>query len=444
MQALSLAVHIPLVCFGIAFPALVLFVESLYLRTGDPLYRTLAMRWSKVMITLFAVGVVTGTILSFEFGLLWPGVHGGVRERLRPRLRVRGLLVLPRGDLHRDLRLRLGPHLAAQAPRLRRRRRDHRHHRLADGDRGQRLDEPPDRLQARRTARPSTCIRGRRCSATRTSGTSSCTCTSPATSSPASWSRPSTRGARCAGAGAATSGPRSRSRSRPPRSRRRCRSIVGDWVAARRRPRSSRSSSPRSRASARRPKGAPIHLLGWYDGEEVRFGIAIPRLLSLLAFHDPNATVRGARRGAAAGPAADSAVNVTRFAFQTMVGIGTALALLGVRLRLRAHPQEAAARVALVLPGGRRCRAGVGRRADRRLGHDRGRPPAVGRLPRDAHLRGGDGRRAASRSATRRSSSSTPRSRSPSGGCCGGSPRAARPIEAPSVLAPADVADACR
>ena len=72
MQALSLAVHIPLVCFGIAFPALVLYVEGLYLRTGDPLYRTLAMRWSKIMITLFAVGVVTGTILSFEFGLLWP------------------------------------------------------------------------------------------------------------------------------------------------------------------------------------------------------------------------------------------------------------------------------------------------------------------------------------------------------------------------------------
>ena len=42
MQALSLAVHIPLVCFGIAFPALVLFVEWLGIRTGDPLYRTLA------------------------------------------------------------------------------------------------------------------------------------------------------------------------------------------------------------------------------------------------------------------------------------------------------------------------------------------------------------------------------------------------------------------
>jgi cytochrome d ubiquinol oxidase subunit I len=72
MQALSLAVHIPLVCFGIAFPALVLFVEWLGIRTGDPVYRTLARRWSRVMISLFAVGVVTGTILSFEFGLLWP------------------------------------------------------------------------------------------------------------------------------------------------------------------------------------------------------------------------------------------------------------------------------------------------------------------------------------------------------------------------------------
>src|SRR5207249_4875 len=72
MQALSFAVHIPLVCFGIAFPALILFVEWLYLRTGDPLYRTLAQRWTKIMAALFAAGVVSGTILSFEMGLLWP------------------------------------------------------------------------------------------------------------------------------------------------------------------------------------------------------------------------------------------------------------------------------------------------------------------------------------------------------------------------------------
>src|SRR5437870_4809191 len=72
MQALSLAVHIPLVCFGIAFPAMVLFCEWRFLRSGDTVYRTIARRWSKVMLALFAVGVVTGTILSFEMGLLWP------------------------------------------------------------------------------------------------------------------------------------------------------------------------------------------------------------------------------------------------------------------------------------------------------------------------------------------------------------------------------------
>src|SRR5205807_10515732 len=81
MQALSFAVHIPLVCFGIALPPLLLFVEWLYLRTGDELYRTLARRWTRIMVALFAAGVVTGTILSFEMGLLWPnftGTFGGV------------------------------------------------------------------------------------------------------------------------------------------------------------------------------------------------------------------------------------------------------------------------------------------------------------------------------------------------------------------------------
>jgi cytochrome bd ubiquinol oxidase subunit I len=72
MQALSFAVHIPLVCFGVAFPAIVLFMEGLHLRTRDPVYHAIAKRWSKVMLILFAVGVVTGTILSFELGLLWP------------------------------------------------------------------------------------------------------------------------------------------------------------------------------------------------------------------------------------------------------------------------------------------------------------------------------------------------------------------------------------
>jgi len=76
MQAMSFAVHIPLVAFAIAFPAMVLFVEWLGIRTGDSLYTTLARRWSRVMVALFAVGVITGTVLSFGMGLLWPNFMG--------------------------------------------------------------------------------------------------------------------------------------------------------------------------------------------------------------------------------------------------------------------------------------------------------------------------------------------------------------------------------
>ncbi len=72
LQALSLGWHIILVTFGVTFPAVVVFTEGLYLRTGDRLYRDLAKRWSKVMIVLFAVGAVSGTVLSFELGILWP------------------------------------------------------------------------------------------------------------------------------------------------------------------------------------------------------------------------------------------------------------------------------------------------------------------------------------------------------------------------------------
>jgi cytochrome d ubiquinol oxidase subunit I len=81
MQALSLTVHIPLVCFGIAFPVMVLLMEWWGQRTGNPLYRTIARRWSRVMIALFAIGAIAGTVLSFEMGVLWPNftaTFGGV------------------------------------------------------------------------------------------------------------------------------------------------------------------------------------------------------------------------------------------------------------------------------------------------------------------------------------------------------------------------------
>src|SRR5258708_12894241 len=58
------------------FPIMVLFVEWLALRTGDPVYVTLARRWTRILIALFAVGVITGTVLSFEMGVLWPNFTG--------------------------------------------------------------------------------------------------------------------------------------------------------------------------------------------------------------------------------------------------------------------------------------------------------------------------------------------------------------------------------
>lgn len=72
LQALSLGFHIIIVCFAITFPAMTMFAEWRWLRTGDRLYRTIAHRWSRIMVVLFAVGAVSGTILSFEFGILWP------------------------------------------------------------------------------------------------------------------------------------------------------------------------------------------------------------------------------------------------------------------------------------------------------------------------------------------------------------------------------------
>jgi cytochrome d ubiquinol oxidase subunit I len=72
-MAFTLAFHIPFACMGIAFPLMVLIANWKGIR-GDADALTLARRWSKVMAVTFAVGAVTGTVLSFELGLLWPGM----------------------------------------------------------------------------------------------------------------------------------------------------------------------------------------------------------------------------------------------------------------------------------------------------------------------------------------------------------------------------------
>lgn len=73
-MAASLGSHIVLACFGVAFPAMIWVVHRRGLRDGDDVALGLAKRWSKVAAVLFAVGAVSGTILSFEMGLLWPGL----------------------------------------------------------------------------------------------------------------------------------------------------------------------------------------------------------------------------------------------------------------------------------------------------------------------------------------------------------------------------------
>ena len=75
-MALSLGWHIVLACFGVAFPTMILVAHwrGVYRADSDAL--RLAKRWSKVSAVLFAIGAVSGTVLSFEMGLLWPGLMG--------------------------------------------------------------------------------------------------------------------------------------------------------------------------------------------------------------------------------------------------------------------------------------------------------------------------------------------------------------------------------
>ncbi|MGH6656908.1 MAG: cytochrome ubiquinol oxidase subunit I [Actinocrinis sp.] len=78
--ALSLSFHILFAVFGVGLPWLVLYTERRWLKTGDRVWYVLTRKWARVMAVLFAIGAVSGTVLSFEFGLLWPtfmATYGG-------------------------------------------------------------------------------------------------------------------------------------------------------------------------------------------------------------------------------------------------------------------------------------------------------------------------------------------------------------------------------
>jgi cytochrome d ubiquinol oxidase subunit I len=73
-MALSLGWHIVFSCLGVAFPVIAVFAEWRAHRRNDPVLNELAHTWAKAMGVLFAAGAVSGTLLTFEMGILWPGL----------------------------------------------------------------------------------------------------------------------------------------------------------------------------------------------------------------------------------------------------------------------------------------------------------------------------------------------------------------------------------
>ncbi len=340
MQALSFAVHIPLVCFGIAFPAMVMYVEWLHMRTGDELYLTLAKRWTKIMVALFAVGVITGTILSFEMGLLWPnftatfgsvfgigfavegfsffteaifiGIYVYGWNRLSPRAHfLSGIPVVFSGFLGSLTVISVNAWMNHPSGfKLRAGKAVDVHPLAALLGNGYLWNELVHMYIAGYMVTGFVVagvyaigkLHGR-------------------------WGRYERTAFAIPLTIAALAAP--------------VQIMVGDWVA-----RDVATTQPVKLAAIEglyhTTRGAPEHLLGWYTDGQVKYGIRIPKMLSLLAFHNTNAVIKGLDTV----PANDRPpVNVVRFAFQTMVGIGTLLAVLAVffvfiRWRRRRLPES--------------------------------------------------------------------------------------------------------
>jgi len=123
-MAFTLGFHIILACLGVGLPVLMLAAEWRFLRTGDELWRTLARRWSKAFAVMFAVGAVSGTVLSFELGLLWPEFMGRWGAVIGMPFTMEGFAFFFRSDFRRHLSVRLGPIAGTRALADRLARRD--------------------------------------------------------------------------------------------------------------------------------------------------------------------------------------------------------------------------------------------------------------------------------------------------------------------------------
>jgi cytochrome bd ubiquinol oxidase subunit I len=322
-QAMSFIFHIPLVCFGIAFPAMVVFTEGLWLRTGDPVYKALAKRWSKVMLILFAVGVVTGTILSFELGLLWPNfmatfgdvfglgftlegfsffmeaifiaiyVYGWDRISSRAHV-LAGIAVIITGITGSTMVIAVNGWMNSPTG--------------FEIVNGEVTDIAPwsalfnDQLAFEVTHMY---LAGYLVVGFIVAGV---------------YAREWLRGERGRYVRAGLVIPLAFAALTAP-----VQLVVGDWAA-----RTVTKDQPVKLAAFEglqdTEKGAPFHIGGIYsDDGDVKYGIEIPKLLSLLADHDPNGEVQGLDT---VPPEDRPPVNTTRLSFQAMVFIGTGLAAL--------------------------------------------------------------------------------------------------------------------
>jgi len=97
-----------LACLGVGLPGLILFMEWRGQRTGDVAYRLLGPRLARALGVLFAVGAVSGTILSFEMGLLWSGLMEHYGSVIGLPFAIEGFRLLRRSDLSRHLLVWLG------------------------------------------------------------------------------------------------------------------------------------------------------------------------------------------------------------------------------------------------------------------------------------------------------------------------------------------------
>ena len=325
-MALSLGTHIVIASLGMAFPFLVVLAEWRGARTGDAIYVTLARRWAKAMGVLFAVGAVTGTILSFEFGILWPRWMGRFGAVMGLPFAIEGFAffleaifigiylygwdrVSPR--VHRLVGIAIGIAGVASAFFVV----------AANGW----MNEPTGfRIVAGKVTdvKPWAALFN---SALWPEAThmilGAFIVTGCLVATPHAWALLRGRGTGYHRAGVALA--LTMAMIAAP-----VQIVVGDWAA-----RHVADKQPIKLAAlegvTHTQRGAALHIGGLYVDGEVKGAIRIPKGLSLLAYDDPNSTVRGLD----SVPAADRPpVNVVRTSFQIMVAIGFAFLVLGAWL----------------------------------------------------------------------------------------------------------------